>query len=121
MKTTVPFIIGRDEKVLYNKRQPIFNQIPIKEDFEIAISQIDFDGSERILLDLGILKITISTSKNREKYFLSHENSIGEIGSNYLIGGFETYDGAISVVKNLIQREIESLKGFERYLERAMS
>ena len=121
MKTTVPFKIERYRHVLYQGVQPIFSQIPTKEDFNYAISQVDFKGEKRVLLDFEILKITISRSRDGNKYYLFHEKSLDDWWTNYLIGDYFSYETAILEVKRIIGNEVTKLNSLTRYLERAIA
>lgn len=121
MKTTVPFKIYYDSDSCYSGKLPIFEQIPTENDFKIATSQVVFNGSERILLNFQILKLSLSTSKDGEKYYLGHEKSFDEGHTSYLIGSYDSFDEAINTVKYIVKNEICIVDNFSKYLKRAIA
>lgn len=126
--TTVPYHIhankGRYSSVAFQWGFPVFTELPIEEDFNAAVKEVEWDGRDpRVLLDLGHYMIFLVKAQKYEKYVLIHEFSLEEKWTSFSIppyGGM-SYEEAMTKIKVILGAECTKLEASLRKMKRIIA
>lgn len=122
--TTVPFFIPRDKYKNIDcpneiGPSPVFHDLPTEEDFEIAVSPMNWGKAhKRVVLDFDLLIVKIAKSDNF--WYLGQEHSYREPKTSFYVDKFESYEAVINKIRLLMLDEMEYLESLIKKLDRAL-
>lgn len=121
MITTIPYTIQTNyKKISHSKPIPVFNAIPLEEDFEIATNKNTHQGfccEPKVILDFEYFIVMISKGKDN-KYYILHEFSLEELWCAYVILGECTWSQVVLLVKYALTKQAEELTCHLRKINR---
>lgn len=122
IKTTVPFTKQIAYKqILFGGSVPVFTELPIQEDFDIAVRDINFDQkSPRIVLDFDHFIVSIARDRSEGLYYLSHEFSLDTGWSHYALESNVSWDLIIQHVKKKLHEQVDDLEAHLRKIKRIL-